>query len=188
MDGDSIWRRLRGAVGNAVVWGGAWAASALVVFGVLRVMGILPQGNIGDGIFVATRFGVVGAMASVAFSSVVRLLYRGRRLSEISWVRFALGGAAVAGAVVLGMMVVPRLMSGEPMLPLTALLSTGLVASAFGGIAAGGSLKLAQRAESPFPGTGQFALDDADDLDRLTTGEPAADAVTQRTPSTQRSK
>ena len=98
MDRGNIVRRLRGAVGNAVVWGAAWAGSALAVFGVLRITGVVPQGNIGDALFVATRFGVVGAIASLAFSGLVRLVYRGRRLSEISWVRFGIGGAVVAGA------------------------------------------------------------------------------------------
>ena len=37
MDGNNIWRRLRGVVGNAVVWGGVWAASA--VGGVCRAPG-----------------------------------------------------------------------------------------------------------------------------------------------------
>lgn len=174
MNSSGIWRRLRGAIGNAVVWGGAWAASALVVFGVLRITGILSEGHWGDGIVVAGRFGFVGAIASVAFSGVVRLLYRGRRLSEINWVRFGAGGAVVAGSFVLGMMIVPRLLSGEAMLPLGALLVNGLMAAGFGGVAAAGSLILAQRAEALRP---EETLDrfssSAEDVDQLVAGSPA---------------
>ena len=123
MDRNNIWRHLRGAIGNAVVWGGAWAASAMVVFGVLRVTGVLSQGNVGDALFVAARFGIVGAIASVAFS---------------------------------------------------------FTAAAFGGIAAAGSLRLAQHAEALLPTGSQDRLDGLDEVDSLAAGEPAAELVKQR--------
>ena len=183
MDRTNIWRRLRGAIGNAVVWGGAWAASAMVMFGVLRVTGVLSQGNVGDALFVAARFSVVGAIASVAFSGVVRLLYRGRRLWEISWLRFGVGGAVVGGVFVTAVIVANRILSGEPMLPLANLLTNGVMAAAFGGIAAAGSLRLAQRAEALIPGRSDDRLAGLPEVDQLIAGDPAAEPVNQRSRS-----
>ena len=184
MNREGIWRRVRGAIGNAVVWGGAWAASAMVVFGVLRVTGILSEGHIGDAIFVAARFGVVGAIASVAFSSIVRLLYRGRRLSDISWIRFGIGGAVVGGVFVMGIIVVNKLVTGEPMVPIQSLLTNGLMAATFGGIAAAGSLRLAQRAEEVPTAAIPDPVAGVDELDMLAAGDEPAAPVAQRSRST----
>jgi len=156
MDADNIFRRLRGALGNALVWGAAWSASALAVFAALKVTGILPASVIWlDSLLVAARFGVVGGITGGAFSLVIGLLYRGRRLSEISWVRFGVGGGLVAGLFVPTFLTVARLLSGDTFLPLEALLRNGLLSAMFGGVAAGVSLKLAQRAETLLPGRSQ---------------------------------
>lgn len=152
MDAENLFWRLRGAVGNALVWGASWTATAFGVTVALRAAGLLPGlASWLDAIAVAGRFGVVGAIAGGAFSLVVGLLYRGRRLSEIRWVRFGLGGGLVAGVFVPSFMTVARLLSGDAILPLAELLATGLLSAGFGGIAAGTSLKLAQRAEAALP-------------------------------------
>jgi hypothetical protein len=187
MERESIWRRLRGAVGNAVVWGAAWAGSAVVVFTALRIAGVIPQGHVLDALIPAVRFGFVGAIASVAFSGIVRLLYRGRRLSEISWVRFGVGGAVVGGLFVTAFLTTARLLSGDAMLPLQTLLTNGLLAAGFGGVAAAGSLKLAQRADRLFRGASHDGLERFEDVDRLEAGEPAAETIAQRSRATQRS-
>lgn len=156
MDADNIFRRLRGAVGNAVVWGAAWSACALAVFAALKVAGTLPASVIWlDSLLVAARFGLIGAIAGGAFSLVIGLLYRGRRLSAISWVRFGIGGGIMAGLFVPGFMTVARLLSGDAPLPLGDMLSDALMAAAFGAVAAGGSLKLAQRAQTLLSGGSQ---------------------------------
>lgn len=90
---DNIFRRLRGAFGNAMVWGVGWFTAALAVFATLRVAGIFPDTlSWAEGLGTAIRVGIIGGVAGGAFSSVIRLLYHGRRLSEISWVRFGIGG------------------------------------------------------------------------------------------------
>ena len=96
---DTFFRRLRGAFGNAIVWGVGWSTAALALFGTLGLTGIIDV-SWEDVLITAFRAGIVGGVAGGAFSSVIRLVYHGRRLSEISWVRFGIGGAVVTGLFV----------------------------------------------------------------------------------------
>ena len=152
MDTENFFRRLRGVIGNAVVWGAGWAASALVVFIGLKAAGVVQSPSWLDGLMVAARFGFVGALAGTAFSGVIGLLYRGRRLADISALRFGIGGAMMGGVFVPAFLTLARLLSGDGPLPLADLLTNGLLSAAFGAVAAGGSLKLAQRAQTLLPG------------------------------------
>jgi hypothetical protein len=157
MNTETITRRLRGVVGNAVVWGAAWSASALVVFAALKAGGFLQDSVIWlDSILVAARFGFAGAIAGAAFSALVGPIYRGHRLAEISALRFGLGGAVLGGLFVPGFLTVARLLSGDGLLPLESLLLDGSLSALFGGVAAGASLKLAQHAD-PLLGGGDSA-------------------------------
>jgi hypothetical protein len=159
MDGESTLRRLRGAVGNAVVWGAAWAACAAVVFAALKVAGVLSPSVIWlDAIMVAGRFGFMGGIVGGAFSLLIGLLYRGRRLSDLSAVHFGIRGGIMAGLFVPAFLTVARLSSGDTFLPLENLLTNGLMAAAFGAVAAGGSLRLAQRAQILLSGGSQDRL------------------------------
>jgi len=68
MAGDDIFRRLRGAVGNALVWGVGWFAAALALFATLRVVGILPATfSWGEVLGYAIRAGIVGGVVTGLF-------------------------------------------------------------------------------------------------------------------------
>ncbi|MDX2122519.1 MAG: hypothetical protein SF070_15850 [Gemmatimonadota bacterium] len=169
MDVGNIFRRLRGALGLAVAWGVCWSAVTLVVHVALAL--------VGDGFSwsetwrAAVRNGVVGGMASVAFSVVIGWLYRGRRLSEISWVRFGAGGAIVAGLALPAIMFVGRTISGDGPLPMEKWIASALLAAAFGGVAAGATMKLAQHGPSRLKGGSQDQLDGPEGSDRLESGD-----------------
>ena len=153
MNGHDIVRRLRGAVGNALVWGAAWFAGALVVMAVLRILGFANSERAWIGVWKdAARFGVVGTIAGAAFSSFIGLWYRGRRLREISWVRFGIGGGIVTGLFVPTFIIVMRFLSGDSFLAVDALVRNGVVGAVFGGVAAAASLRLAQAGETLLPG------------------------------------
>ncbi len=158
MAADSTVRRLRGAFGNALVWGAGWFAAALAAFGALRVVGILTV-PWADVLVTASKAGIIGSVAGGAFSSVIRLLYHGRRLSEISWVRFGIGGGVVAGLFVPVFLQLMNWLSGDGLVPLELVLDDGLLAAVFGGAAAGGSLKLAQRVDTSLPGGTEHQVD-----------------------------
>lgn len=157
MNMENTIRRIRGAVGNAVVWGTAWAGLGLVAFAALKLTDTLPASvSWLDSLVIAGRLGMVGGIAGGAFSAFIGLVYRGRRLAEISAMRFGAGGGLMAGLFVPAFMTFGRLVSGDGFLPLQPLLVDGLLATVFGGVAAGVSMKLAQRADPLLPRASQL--------------------------------
>ncbi len=169
MDVHNIVRRLRGGLGLAVAWGVCWSAVTLAVHVGLAILG--DGFSWSDAWRAAARNGVVGGLVSVAFSGVVGLLYRGRRLSDISWVRFGAGGAIVAGLMLPAIMLLGRTISGDGPLPMEKWIASALVAAAFGGVAAGASMKLAQRGAPRLPAGSQGQLDDTERAERLGSGD-----------------
>ena len=167
---DTILRRLRGAFGTALAWGVGWFMAALAILGTLRVTGVLSP-SWTEVFITAVRAGIIGGVSGVAFSSVIRLLYHGRRLSEISWVRFGIGGGIVAGVFVPIFLQVMNLLSGDGMVPWALVLDDIPLVVVLGAAAAGGSLRLAQRATTALPDGTQDRVDGAEGLDRLAAGE-----------------
>lgn len=176
MIGKNIVRRLAGAVRNGVVWGGAWFALAFGTILGLRTAGVVVPPEIGvlDAIGMAIRIGIVGGVAGGAFALFVSALYRGRRLSEISWARFGLGGAAVALLFVLAFFGIGTL-AGGGFPALEDILGDLVMAAGFGGITAGASMWMAQRAEAR-------SIDGPDEHGRLRAGQepPWTEAVAPR--------
>jgi hypothetical protein len=141
-------RLIRAAIGNAVVWGGLWFIGTLVVFSLVKIAGLAPRGAPwGDVLDLALRSSVLGAIASATFSAFIAIFYRGRRLSDLSWMRFGLGGAVLVGLFVPLFMITVRFFSGDSPLSLGNLVSNAMIGAFFGGVASAGSLKLAQLAD-----------------------------------------
>lgn len=63
---DVLFRRLRGAFGNATVWAGGWFAAALVVFATVGILGGFPDASLAEGLETALRFGIVGGIGGAA--------------------------------------------------------------------------------------------------------------------------
>lgn len=150
-------RHLRAVLRNALTWGAAWAlaggsiVTAIVLFdpgpGVESLIERVGQALFA-GVSWGVRFGIAGAVIGAAFSAVIRLGYRGRRLADINPVRFALLGAVVGGVgVPLYLQAMNVLTGGAP-------IAWGLVtddavwASMFGAAAAAGTILLARRADA----------------------------------------
>lgn len=165
--GDRV-RVWRAALRNALVWGGAWFVLAIAAFAVLAVVGFVPPG-IGwlDRIGMAIRVGIVGVLAGAAFSTFIRLRYRGRRLSELSWVRFGLAGGVLTGLLVPAYMQTFNLLSGDGLVPWALIRGDILVSTVFGAVAAGSSLRLAQLAEARLPGGNHDRLESPEPPRRL---------------------
>lgn len=147
---ENIVRRLTGAAKNAVVWGTAWSTLSFVTILGLRTIGVAVPAEIGvlDAIGMAVRVGVVGGLAGGTFALFISRFYRGRRLSEISPLRFGLGGALVAELFILAFFAVTNLASGDGFPAFADIASDLVMAAAFGGIAAGASMWLAQRTDT----------------------------------------
>jgi hypothetical protein len=151
-----------------VVWGVGWFSAALALFATLRVAGILPDViSWAEGFELAIRSGIVGGIAGGAFSSVIRLLYHGRRLSEISWIRFGIVGGVPTGLFLPLFFQTMNLLFGGGLVPWELVLDDAPIAAVLGGAAAGGSLKLAQLADTLVPGRSQDQLDGSEGVDRL---------------------
>ena len=149
-----------------MVWRGGWFTIALAGFATLRVAGIVtfPWADVLE---TAAKAGIVGGVAGGAFSSVIRFLYHGRRLSEISWVRFGIGGAVVTGLFMPMFMQTMNWPSGDGLVPWELVLDDALLTAVFGGVVAGGSLELAQLGDTPLPGRSQYQLDGSEGVDPL---------------------
>jgi hypothetical protein len=149
MNTGNILRRARAAMKNAVMWGIAWGALGFVTLLTLRTIGVYVPAYVTvlDALGMSIKFGVMGGITGAAFSVFISLFYRGQRLSEISWARFAVGGGIVAGIFVPAFLVIANVLTGSEVPPLDAIRSDIVFAALFGGIAAGASMWLAQRAE-----------------------------------------
>ena len=171
MIGGSIIRRLAGALRNGVVWGAAWFGLAMAGFGVLWLVKDNPVSLL-DAIGMSIRIGIVGGLTGGAFAAFISFFYRGKRLSDISPVRFGIGGGIVALAFMMAWLGLGNLLTGGSVPPWQDINSDLFYATLFGGIAAGASMWLAQRAP---------ALSDGgeDELDRLQPGEQST-AFTDR--------
>lgn len=148
MNIESIIRRMTGAVKNAVVWGTAWFIFAMAVFGVAHISGVGPAHvSLLDAIGMSIRVGVMGGITGGAFSGFISLFYRGRRLSDINWVRFGIGGGIVGGLFVSTFLVAANVLTGGGLPALHNIFDDIVIATSFGGATAAATMWLAQRAE-----------------------------------------
>jgi len=150
MSASGVPRRLRAIALNGLVWGGSWFLGVMTLATAANL--VEGRGLRVEGWELAVPGGILFALAGAAFSTVVTFALRGRKLSELSALRFGLGGGVVSFVVLPTFISVMRALGGEEMLPLTKLLSTGALGLAFGGVAAAGTLKLAQVADRWLPG------------------------------------
>jgi len=166
MFGNDRFRPLRGAFGNALVWGIGWGAAGFAVLAVMIATGVAAPGiGLLDAFGMAVRIGIMGAIAGFVFAIVIWLAYRGRRLADISWWKFGIAGGVAAGLFVPLFMESLSLLTGGGLVPWGLIDTDVLIATVFGAIVAGGSLKLAQRVESLGTGIEYEQLDGVDTAD-----------------------
>ena len=152
--------RLRGAFRNALVWGVAWGSLGTVVASAMRILDQIPIGKgLLDGLGMGIRIGVMGALAGTAFFTFISLAYRGKRLSEISWLRFGVGGAVLAGLFVPAFLQTMNLLTGGSLVPWHLVFDDAVFSAVFGGITAAGTMILAQHDEAKHPVTVQTLLE-----------------------------
>jgi hypothetical protein len=172
MSDESRFKRFRAVLKNAAVWGVSWGALGTAVATLMRLSdNISPVFALLDGIGMGIRIGVVGALAGAAFSTFISLAYRGKGLGDISWKRFGIGGAILAGAFVPAWMQSMNLLTGGNLVPLNLITDDIVLSAVFGGITAAGTMFLAKKDAASHPEIADEALDDLDS--RLSAGEGA---------------
>jgi hypothetical protein len=142
----TLLRRLRGALGNALVWGSVWfGATVAFVVGALLITGGRTQPL---GVLLASAVvGAVGAITGGTFSLYLAANFRRSSVDDLSAPRVALGGALMATLVALIIGVTLSVLDGSwPILTLSDVAFPVGLSAALGGITGFSSIKLAQRA------------------------------------------
>ncbi len=128
---NEILAKVRGALGNAVVWGGAWAVGSIVLLTLFTLLGIVPTiPPLAGLLMIGARFGLTGFAVGAGFSAFLAYAYQGERIASIRSVPFMLGGAVVSAIVA----------------PIAG--ASSLIGSVLGAVTAGVTLSVAKRAES----------------------------------------
>jgi|tagenome__1003787_1003787.scaffolds.fasta_scaffold20938391_2 hypothetical protein len=185
MSDKSRFPRLRATLRNAVVWGVTWGAIGSVVATAMRLIDKIPLGHaVLDGIGMGIRIGVMGAIVSTAFFAFISVAYRGKRLAEISWMRFGIGGALLAGLFVPAFLQTMNVLTGGSLVPWHLVFDDAVFSAIFGGITAAGTMILAQRHEAAHPVTVEELLDRME-RDALATAEATPYRTRERSESTE---
>ena len=142
-------RRIRGALGNALVWGSGWFVAGCVLFLGFSLFDPYPtqmsREFLAAILQVGLATGIAGAVTGAVFSAFIAANFRNKKLRDVSATRFALDGTLVTVLVVLSYAYVSSLSSEWPLF-LRDLVRPLLTFVPVGAITAFGSIKLAQRA------------------------------------------
>lgn len=143
----SVFRRLRGAIGNAVLWAASWFTASLGFWTAMHLFaGVLPMSDPWALILLlSASSGVTGFITGLAFSGYLRLAYWERSLLGIRVGPFALGGAMTAGLVTLGLSTVSQAVSGMT-LGLASLVAGAVWPTLLGALTSAASIRVAQHA------------------------------------------
>ena len=135
-----VWRRVRGLIGTAVLWAGAFALVGLGVGAAFWATGqtFFSLGGAGWLWLWAQVGAVSGAISGAAFSLAVMAVERRGNFRNISPFRFGLLGAVAAGTVI-AIMAAPES------------LLYGLIGAGMGFLCGSGSVMVARRALLPPP-------------------------------------
>jgi uncharacterized membrane protein (DUF485 family) len=146
----SILRRLRGTVGNALLWAGAWFLAAFPVTAVLPfIIDVLPNFTyLGALTFLAPTLAVMGFVSGGAFSLYLGIAGHDHRVNELNAGKLAFGTGITVGVLMLVFLVLFVTLRGFPVAWVAALLSSA-VTGGIAGVTALGQVKIAQRSLAP---------------------------------------
>ncbi|MEQ1692812.1 MAG: hypothetical protein ABMA00_16090 [Gemmatimonas sp.] len=142
-------RRLRGTIKNALVWGVGWSVLGFAATMVLRITGIVDAPvSVPDAVTMGLKIGLGGGIAGTAFAAFIAFRYRNRRIQDISWWKFGIGGAVVTAVSITGFVQSASLLGGSGLVPWRYMNPTLPMFAVFGFSVAAISVKLAQWATS----------------------------------------
>lgn len=153
-----IFRRIRGAIGNALVWAAGWAAGSLVLSTLSFFVIAPPVSFLPFALVAAVNSAALGFLGGGAFSVYLGIVGRNKRLEELNATRFGLGGAVVAGAFVPVFTTLLFGVGGLSM-PLAATVTMTGMAALMGGVTAFGTIKIAQRGAREITGPSMRELE-----------------------------
>ena len=138
----NLFRRLRGALGNAVVWGITWFLAAFPLHALYWVFGIRPGPFWERALGIMLNYGGIGFLAGGVFSLYLSIVGRRQGLRELKPGRIGLGSAITVGVVIPGLV----WYFGDPQISLVSWIMISSTIGAFAGGTALAQVALAQRA------------------------------------------
>lgn len=148
-----ILRRLRGAIGNAVVWAGSWFVGAFGLAATLYAVVDLPMPFWTFTLGVAQNVAAMGFLTGGAFSLYLGIAGRRKTLAELRPVRFGVWGGLIAGLLVPGTYLAMNLAVGVPLSLMTpSLIAAAGVSALFGSVTAYATIRIAQSAPAELTG------------------------------------
>lgn len=145
----SIFRRLRGVLGNALAWAAAWFGASALVWIVASAFGVRDWLSSWEGLLqFSTEMAAVGLVMGGAFSAYLVRAFRNRRIEDLGLTRFTLGAALVTGLTSIALIGAITWLQGwgwsafrldKLLVPII------LPAVVLGGVTGFGSLKMARR-------------------------------------------
>lgn len=146
----NLQQRLRGAFGNAVVWGVGWALAGAAIISVVYALGFAGGRTLLDSIGAAvSSFGVLGFLAGGAFSVYLGAIGRRKQIHELSAGRTAvIAGLLTAVSVPLFRIGIQAL-GASFIVPIEVIVLTSLLPGTLGALTAFGTIKLAQGSLGP---------------------------------------
>ena len=138
----NVLRRLRGTLGNAMVWAGTWFLAAFPLHVLYWVAGIRYDSFWEGALGTMLTYAGGGFLAGGVFSLYLRIAGRNQRLKELKPGRVGLGSALTVGVIIPGLF----WFFGNPQIDLL----SGIIISSTIGLFAGGTalaqVKIAQQA------------------------------------------
>jgi hypothetical protein len=170
----NVFRRLRGALGNALAWAAGWFIAAFPLTALAPyIFRTTPNFTYwGAATFLAPTLAVIGFVSGGAFSLYLGIAGRDQRLDELKPGRVALGTGVTLGLLMAVFLVLFVSLRGFPV----SFGPTILVASIFGGLGgltALGQVKIAQKALAP----GEEGPDELDSGEERVLPDPEGEAV-----------
>ncbi len=181
-------RTLRAILRTAALWSAAWALAGGGIMAGLTVINPGPGVEslierlgmaVMAGVSWGVRFGLAGAVIGAAFSTVIRLGYRGRRLADINPLRFGLLGAVVGGVGVPLYLQTMNLLTGGHAIAWSLVTDDAVWATVFGAAVAAGSIMLARRADGLPAGARREELGQAGDPAATPSPDQSASSVSE---------
>jgi hypothetical protein len=146
-------RRLRGLIGNGVIWGSIWALGTWLYYSLgflIAGTGFPPWRIVGPAI---ADGAVLGFASGSVFSIVLGVAYRRRLLADIRPLRVGVLGFASGLMIPVG--VLAALGAAGYTFPLSAMIPGLVLGGSLGWVTSVGSVKLAQSADARIEGSGR---------------------------------
>ncbi len=143
----NIFRRLRGALGNALTWAAGWFIAAIPLTALAPyIFRTTPNFTYwGAATFLAPTLAIIGFVSGGAFSLYLGIAGRGQRLNELKSGRVALGTGITVGLLMAVFLVLFVSLRGFPISFGPAILVSSIFGG-LGGLTALGQVKIAQKA------------------------------------------